>query len=131
MFPGGDQHGVLDRVQDDLRIDAFFLAQYLDGLKNRFQSALDCLRLIIPAAALPLELQVGLLNLFEWKRGGLSRLSFESDFAVLESRQHAVPVAPPLQWIAQRDLRLLPLKSLVVLRLQQLPLYTRRTDFEV
>ena len=40
MFPGGDQHGVLDCIQDDLRVDTFFLAQYLYGLKNRFQSAL-------------------------------------------------------------------------------------------
>ena len=35
-----DQHGVLHGIQHDLRIDALFLAQYLDGLKNRFQSAL-------------------------------------------------------------------------------------------
>ena len=40
VLPGGNQHGILDRVEHDLRIDAFFLAQNLDGLKDRFQSAL-------------------------------------------------------------------------------------------
>src|SRR5581483_11998837 len=41
MLSGRDQHGVLHGVQHDLWIDALFLAQYLDGLKDRFQSALD------------------------------------------------------------------------------------------
>ena len=36
----GGGAALLDGVQDDLRIDAFFLTQCLDGLKNRFQSAL-------------------------------------------------------------------------------------------
>ena len=40
VLPSGDQHGILDRVEHDLRIDTFFLAQNFDGLKDRFQSAL-------------------------------------------------------------------------------------------
>jgi hypothetical protein len=40
MFAGSNQHRILDRVQHDLRIDAFFLAQDFDGLKDRFQGAL-------------------------------------------------------------------------------------------
>ena len=40
VLASGNQHGVPDRFEDDLGVDAFFLAQCLDGLKNRFQSAL-------------------------------------------------------------------------------------------
>ncbi len=40
MFTGGDQHRILNGIEDDLRVDALFFAQYLDGLKNRFQSSL-------------------------------------------------------------------------------------------
>ena len=40
VLPSGNQHGVLDRVEHDLRVDAFFLAQDFDGLKNCVQSAL-------------------------------------------------------------------------------------------
>src|SRR5450759_782833 len=40
VLASGNQHGVLDRVEHDLRVDAFFLAQDFDGLKDRFQSAL-------------------------------------------------------------------------------------------
>ena len=67
VLAGGDQHGILHRVQDDLRIDALFLAQYLDGLKNRFQSALfvsdRILWQCVSPVGLPLELQIGLLDL--------------------------------------------------------------------
>src|ERR1019366_2479267 len=68
VFPGGDQHGVPDGVQDDLRIDALFLAQYLDGLKDRFQSAL-----VVPIRFLAVVLSGGLTTqtsdwLSGWRR---------------------------------------------------------------
>src|SRR5262249_1710291 len=40
VLAGRDQHCVLDRVQHNLRVDALFLAQDFDGLKNRFQGVL-------------------------------------------------------------------------------------------
>ena len=65
VLPGGDQHGVLDGVQDDLRIDALFLAQYLDGLKNRFQSSL-----VIPIRFLAVFLSGGLTTrTSDWPSG--------------------------------------------------------------
>ena len=65
MFPRGNQHRVLDRVQNDLRIDAFFLAQYLDGLKDRFQNVprFRCAEFV--SGGLPLELQIGFFHLIE------------------------------------------------------------------
>ncbi len=94
MLARGDQHGVLDRVEHDLRVDALFLAQNLDGLKDRFQSALlFCCRLVlsIDPAGLPLELQVGLLHLIEGNAHGLARRGFERDDAVREAGQRAFP----------------------------------------
>ena len=116
MFAGGDQHGVLDGVQDDLRIDAFFLAQDLDGLKDGFQSALvltlEFLAVLGLPAGLPLELQVGLLDLRRrGTRRGVWPAGLERDAAILETGQRAFPVAPSLHRLAQRDFGLLALEA--------------------
>jgi hypothetical protein len=67
MFAGGDQHRVLNGIQNDLRIDAFFFTLYLDGLKNRFQSSLlqypNISGWLTPGDGLPIKLKIGLLNL--------------------------------------------------------------------
>ena len=39
VLSGGNQHRIFHRVEDDLRVDALFLAQDFDGLKNRFHNA--------------------------------------------------------------------------------------------
>jgi hypothetical protein len=35
MFARRREHGVLDSIQDDLRIDAFLFTEHLDGLIDR------------------------------------------------------------------------------------------------
>src|ERR1035438_101806 len=129
----GDQHGVLDGVQYDLRINALFLAQYLDGLKNRFQSVplLFCPWIVNPMArrGLPLKLQVRLFYLFE-READLPASGFQADDAIGEARQGTLPLALVFDRRAQGDLGLLPLEPLVIARLEQLAFEARRADFQ-
>ena len=45
LLARGDKHGILHRSDYDLRVDALFLAQYLDRLKDRCQN--DCPRYLL------------------------------------------------------------------------------------
>src|ERR1022692_673592 len=129
----GDQHGVLDGVQYDLRINALFLAQYLDGLKNRFQSIplWFCPWIVNPMArrGLPLKLQVRLFYLFE-READLPASGFQADDAIGEARQGTLPMALVFDRRAQGDLGLLPLEPLVIAWLEQLAFEARRADFQ-
>ena len=90
VLPSGDQHGVLHRVQHDLRVDAFFLAQYLDGLKNRVQSALFvsfqiCAGNIVRRRAYHSNFRLAFCTCSNGNSTGLARFGFERDDAVLHS----------------------------------------------
>src|SRR5690348_10337754 len=79
---------------------------------------------------LPLELQIGAFHAFEREAEGAARAHFKRHHAAVKTRQSALPTALVFKRLAQHDLRLLPLKSDVVLRFEQLPLHARRADLE-
>src|SRR5205085_9083309 len=79
---------------------------------------------------LPLEFQIGLLDLIQREMSGVSRFDFERDHAVGESGQRAFPIAPALHRVAQRDFRFLSLKPLIILRLEKFAFNSGRADLE-
>src|SRR5208283_170881 len=81
-------------------------------------------------AGLPLELQVGLLNPGQRKTLNGSRRGFECDYAILESGESAIPVAPAFHRIAQADSRLFALKPLIILGLEKLAFHPGGAHFE-
>src|SRR5208283_5540619 len=81
-------------------------------------------------AGLPLELQIGLLNPGQRKVLNGPRRGFECDRAVFESGESAIPVAPAFHRIAQADSRLLALKSLIILGLEELAFHPGGAYFE-
>src|ERR1035438_7577564 len=81
-------------------------------------------------AGLPLELQVGLLNPGQRKVLNGSRRGFEGDYAIFESGESAIPIAPAFHRIAQADSRLLALKPLIILGFEELAFHPGGTHFE-
>src|ERR1035438_6802682 len=81
-------------------------------------------------AGLPLELQVGLLNPGQRKVLNGSRRGFEGDYAIFESGESAIPIAPAFLRIAQADSRLLALKPLIILGFEELAFHPGGTHFE-
>ena len=95
MLPSGNQHGILDRVEHDLAVDTLFLAQYLDGLKDRFQSVprfVFRLAVMDREGLLPLELQVCFCNLVQPELDGFPG-GFQCNEPIHVAGQRAFPVA--------------------------------------
>src|SRR5262249_9310661 len=104
MFPRGHQHGVLDGVEDHLRIDPLLFGEDLDRLINSSHAAHKCFPF---CGGLPLELEVGLLHLIEWKLDALARRGLERDDPFGEVLQGAHPMALILDGLAKNYLDLL------------------------
>ena len=87
LFPRSRQHRVFQRVHDDLRIDALFLAQNLNGLKYRSHcsTSFQLLKLLGETIGLPLKLQVGLLNLRQVHLNNFARFNLDSNRAALDA----------------------------------------------
>src|SRR5690242_19930066 len=107
MLARSHQHGVLDGVNDDLRIDAFFLTQDFDGLIDASHFFLFSL---VPDL-LPLELEVGFVNLAERELDDLSGRRLKRDHAIYDTRQRAFPAALVLQGFVKHKFDLLSGKA--------------------
>ena len=96
VLPRGDQHGVLDRVQHDLRVDAFFLAQNLDGLKDRFQSVprfVVAWLLMRSGGSYHSNFRLAFSTWSKRKLDGFAGRGFQTDQAVRDT-----PASVPSQW---------------------------------
>src|SRR5271155_4233075 len=127
VFAGSHQHGILDRIKDDLRVDALFLAQDLDRLINRSQAHMNPLSFF---PGLPLEFEIRLFHLVEGELHASAGGRFEGNDSFRETFQRADPMALILDGLAQHYFDLLPNKSLEFLGPGQLSFDSRRTDFE-
>ena len=68
LFASSHKHRVLNRSDEDLRVDAFFLAQNFNRLKDRCQSVCPLSTVLfgcITRLQLPLELQIRFFDLIE------------------------------------------------------------------
>src|SRR5215469_1815454 len=132
VFPRRDHHRVLNVRDDDVRFDVFLPADLLDCLEQQTRHPLSpiapsCGRL--PAPLLQFNDQVRLANVREGHR----------DFVILQRHLHGtirIAGEPPLEkllllhGLVQPNLGAPPDKSLVVGRLQQLPVKAGRADLE-
>src|ERR1700678_789001 len=80
--------------------------------------------------ALPLELQIGLLNVVERHPQRLPRRGFERDGAILEAGELALEAASLVDGFPGRDFCVLACEPGVILRFDQLALDARGADFE-
>src|SRR5580704_19405327 len=80
--------------------------------------------------ALPLKLQIGLLNVVERHPQRLARSRFEGDSAILEAGELALEATSLIDGFPERDLGLLACEPGVILRLDELALDAGGTDFE-
>src|SRR6266567_5053216 len=127
LLPRSDHHSVLDSVNDDLRIDAFFLTQDLDGLidASHFVLFSNC-----SGSLLPLELEVGFFNLREWNLNDLSRGRLEGDESVREACQRALPATLVLDRLVQHEFHLFAGETFEVFWFSELPFDAGRTDLQ-
>src|ERR1017187_7418757 len=83
-------------------------------------------------AALPLELQVGAVYLFDWKGDLIAARQLDCNGVVFRPRNHAIEV---LEFVVKRLLQdhldLLACKTSPILPFRQLALDARRTDLEL
>src|ERR1700678_2939801 len=84
----------------------------------------------VSSQALPLKLQIGLLNVVERYPQRLAWGGFEGDGAILEAGELALEATSLIDGFPERDFGLFACESGVILRLDELALDAGRTDFE-
>ena len=121
LFPRRREHRVFHRVDDDLRVDALFLAQQLDGLINSSHA-----RLLF----LPLKLQIRLFHTVQrdLRRFTIGRLHGQDIFR--KSLENTDPCRRIRHRFPQNDLHFFTDGLFKITRPDQLSFHTGRTYFQ-